>query len=97
MTREEADNAQEWAGMDGAIAFHLIDRHADGWNEVGAMMDAWARANRPGWHDAPTCDGNWISSPGAYLTIYTPDAYTNTGKKWYGPIPKYGKSICNIT
>ena len=47
MTPEEADKMQEWAGMDGAIAWHLIDRHADNWNEAGAMMDAWLRANTP--------------------------------------------------
>lgn len=45
MTREEADNYQEWRGMDGAIAFHLIDRHAEGWDEIAMMMDAWRRAN----------------------------------------------------
>lgn len=47
MTPEEADRAQQWAGMDGAIAWHLIDRHADDWNEAGEMMNAWLRANTP--------------------------------------------------
>ena len=46
MTNEEADKCQNWRGMDGAIAWHLIDRHADGWEEIGQMMDAWLRANR---------------------------------------------------
>jgi hypothetical protein len=46
MSDEEADKAQSWKGMDGAIAWHLIDRHAEGWNEVGAMMNAWLRANK---------------------------------------------------
>jgi hypothetical protein len=45
MTEEEADAAQDWKGMDGATAFMLIERHADGWNEVRQMMDAWLRAN----------------------------------------------------
>lgn len=45
MTPEEADKAQQWAGMDGATAWHMIERHADDWNEIGAMMDAWLRAN----------------------------------------------------
>ncbi len=45
MTQQEADKAQDWAGMDGATAWHLIDRHADNWGEVGAMMEAWLRAN----------------------------------------------------
>ena len=37
--------AQYWKGMDGAIAWHLIERHAEGWAEVGAMMEAWRLAN----------------------------------------------------
>lgn len=45
MTNAEADAAQNWKGMDGAIAYHLIDRHADGWGDVGTMMNAWLRAN----------------------------------------------------
>lgn len=45
MTPEEADKAQNWLGMDGATAWHLIDRHADNWNEVGELMNAWLRAN----------------------------------------------------
>lgn len=44
MTNEEADKAQEWRGMDGATAWHLIDRHAEDWHETGEMMNAWLRA-----------------------------------------------------
>ena len=32
--------------MDGATAFHLIERHAEGWNDVGTMMNAWLEANQ---------------------------------------------------
>jgi hypothetical protein len=46
MTREEAQTFQSWAGMDGACAFHLIERHANGWGDVARMMDAWLVANR---------------------------------------------------
>lgn len=46
ITREEAQACQRWAGMDGATAWHLIDRHADNWADVGLMMDAWLEANR---------------------------------------------------
>jgi hypothetical protein len=45
MTQDEADKAQRWEGMDGATAWHLIYRHADDWNEVGELMNAWLRAN----------------------------------------------------
>ncbi len=58
MTEKEADEAQEWKGMQGSIAFKLIDRHADGWAEIGDLMEAWLRANggkleRPGARQAP--------------------------------------------
>jgi len=41
------DNSQDWAGMDGATAWHLIDRHADGWADVAKMMGEWLAANTP--------------------------------------------------
>ena len=40
MTPEEA-----WLGMDGATAWHLIDRHAEDWSDVGEKMAAWYLAN----------------------------------------------------
>lgn len=40
------DNSQNWAGMDGATAFLLIDRHADNWADIGKMMDEWLAANQ---------------------------------------------------
>ena len=46
MTPEEADAKQEWKGMDGAIAFSLIGRHADNHDEAREMMHAWLRANQ---------------------------------------------------
>ena len=46
MTREEAQNIQDWKGMDGATAFHLIERYANGWSDVALMMDAWLTANK---------------------------------------------------
>lgn len=45
MSDEVADNFQQWKGMSGAVAFHLIDRHSDGWGDISAMMEAWLRAN----------------------------------------------------
>ena len=46
MTPQEADKAQQWAGMDGAEAFELIGRHADNWDDARELMNAWLRANR---------------------------------------------------
>ena len=45
MTEHEAETCQQWRGMDGSTAFHLIDRHADGWEDIAMMMGAWHRAN----------------------------------------------------
>ena len=45
MTPDEADKSQHWVGMDGATAWHLVERHADGWEDVRQMMHAWLRAN----------------------------------------------------
>ncbi len=39
-------NLQNWKGMDGVIAFSLIDRHGDDWNHVARLMNAWLQANR---------------------------------------------------
>lgn len=47
MTENEAETCQKWAGMDGVTAFHLIERHADGWEDIAMMMGAWHRANTP--------------------------------------------------
>lgn len=44
MTDVEADSCQDWKNLDGAVAWHLIERHADNWQEVWAMMEAWLRA-----------------------------------------------------
>lgn len=53
MTKEESATFQDWKGMDGACAFHLIERHADGWGDTARMMEAWLAANA-----APSNAGN---------------------------------------
>jgi hypothetical protein len=45
MTPEQADAAQEWAAMDGADAFLMIERHANNWAETRELMEAWKRAH----------------------------------------------------
>lgn len=35
---------QEWAKVDPAVAFHLIERHAEDWADAGRMMEAWRAA-----------------------------------------------------
>ena len=39
--------AQDWCGMDPAIAFHLIERHAENWDHAGRLMEAWRMAQKP--------------------------------------------------
>ena len=41
------NNSQQWKGMDGAIAFHLIERHADNLDDIRKMMGEWLSANTP--------------------------------------------------
>ena len=36
---------QDWSTVDGAVAWHLIDRSGYGWGHIGAMMNAWRDAN----------------------------------------------------
>lgn len=40
-----ASDSQDWRGMSGAVAWHLIERHAEGWAQVGDMMEEWLQAN----------------------------------------------------
>lgn len=35
---------QEMGDFDGAVAFHIIDRHAENWADTGRMMDVWFAA-----------------------------------------------------
>jgi hypothetical protein len=46
LTLDEARSGRHWQGMDGATAWHLIERHANGWGDVGNMMQAWLDANK---------------------------------------------------
>jgi len=41
------DTKQDFKGLDGAIAWHLIERQAKNWNQVGEMMNEWLKANTP--------------------------------------------------
>jgi len=51
LPEQAPDTSQEWGKLDGAIAFHLIERHADGWSEVGHMMESWQLARQHGSRD----------------------------------------------
>lgn len=39
-------NVVDWKGVDGASAFHMIDRQAENWLHVGRLMTAWRDANQ---------------------------------------------------
>jgi hypothetical protein len=53
---DDAEPPQDWAGVDGAVAWHLIDRHADSWDATGKAMDAWLQANAARAVSAPASD-----------------------------------------
>ncbi|MDR0203014.1 MAG: hypothetical protein LBJ40_12720, partial [Delftia acidovorans] len=36
--------SQEWGKVDPAIAWHLIERHADSWADIGKMMTEYVQA-----------------------------------------------------
>jgi len=38
------DASQNWSKLDGAVAWHLIERHAENWGDVGKMMDEYVAA-----------------------------------------------------
>lgn len=38
---------QNWKGIDGATAWHLIDRHGEGSEGIAKMMNEWRTANSP--------------------------------------------------
>jgi hypothetical protein len=38
-------NSQRWAELSGAVAFHLIDRHAENWADAELMMNEWRAAH----------------------------------------------------
>ena len=58
------DNSQQWKGMDGAIAFHLIERHADGWNDIRKMMGEWLSANTPQRTEQEPVAWVWVNNKG---------------------------------
>jgi hypothetical protein len=41
-----AEFPQNWKGIDGAAAWHLIDRHSENWAQVGLHMNGWLKANQ---------------------------------------------------
>ena len=38
------DASQNWDKIDSAVAWHLIERHAENWADVGKMMDEYVQA-----------------------------------------------------
>lgn len=44
----EEKGSQNWTGMSGAVAHHLIERHAENWADVDMMMAEWADARCAG-------------------------------------------------
>jgi len=76
------NNSQQWKGMDGAIAFHLIERHADGWSDARKMMEEWLSANTPqrtwqGLTDeeiAQGCKESWVTEQAWQSAVWWAEA-----------------------
>lgn len=91
--------AQDWKGMDGAIAWHLIDRHADGWDDVGAMMNAWlaAQAEPQGWRpisEAPKDGATVLVFPASWSNYTASMARWNTDAHTKKPRPYWERNDC---
>ena len=76
------DNSQQWKGMDGAIAFHLIERHADNLDDIRKMMGEWLSANTPqrtwqGLTDeeiAQGCKESWVTEQAWQSAVWWAEA-----------------------
>lgn len=76
------DNSQQWKGMDGAIAFHLIERHADNLEDIRKMMEEWLSANTPqrtwqGLTDeeiAQGCKESWVTEQAWQSAVWWAEA-----------------------
>ena len=76
------NNSQQWKGMDGAIAFHLIERHADNWSDARKMMEEWLSANTPqrtwqGLTDeeiAQGCKESWVTEQAWQSAVWWAEA-----------------------
>lgn len=84
---DRPENEQEWAKVDPATAFHLIERHAENWADAGRMMLAWRDAN-----PAPaTGEGQQQDEPVAYLKFWARQAF---GNPEFGPEHDEGFEVC---
>jgi len=79
-TERDWSQAQDWKGMDGATAWLLIHRAADGWGDTRAMMEAWLAANAPAeplyqikeaFPEDPR--GTWRDASAKAYDMHTPD------------------------
>jgi hypothetical protein len=69
------DNSQDWAGMSGADAYMLIQRHADGWADVSKMMGEWLAANTPpAAQPTPVPEGWKLALDAAVSALYFDDS-----------------------
>ena len=86
------NNSQKWAGMDGAIAFHLIERHADGWNDIRKMMEEWLSANTPQRHEQEPVAWVWVNNKGWLNYGETPhDMFKSSPLYTHPPQPEQRK------
>jgi hypothetical protein len=91
------DNSQDWAGMDGATAWHLIDRHADGWADVAKMMGEWLAANAPPAGRLPDHVGYFYFDEEKWKQASDPISFSSCTKLYTAaqpaPVPKGWKMV----
>src|SRR5579859_5490405 len=78
ISQEEAERCQQWAQLDGATAYHLIERHAANWADVGLMMDAWLKARASAVSEIASLDRDAIIEECADLADQKLDVYSGT-------------------
>jgi hypothetical protein len=88
MTETEAATFQHWRGMNGATAYHLIERHADGWPDISVMMNAWMKANTD-----VACEE--LREALTELMTYTPRTYRIGGIENGYSVPA-GTAVCAV-
>lgn len=55
----EPDTSQDWEKLDGAVAYHLIERHGEDWADIGAKMEAWGKARFAAPQPAAAIPSEW--------------------------------------
>jgi hypothetical protein len=62
---DRPEDDQQWAKVDPAVAFHLIERHAEDWADAGRLMLQWYNAISRAAHQEPVAAPQQAAAPSA--------------------------------